>query len=112
MSRFLRAVNTLADETGLPLFLMMRQDATPRPMLPGTDKIAIECAKEGRRATVRRALRKLSFSRRYLEAVAEPGAARWSASGSPGDVVSAAHREWALKRLAQKKGAQELGHPG
>lgn len=111
MSRFLRAVNTLANETGLPLFLMMREDGKPRPMLPGTDKIAIECAKEGQRAMVRRALRKLAHSRRYLEAVAEPGAVRWSASGSPADVVSDAHREWAVKRLAEKQAAQEMAHP-
>lgn len=103
MSRFKQAMKALA-ETGKPIFVQMNATGCALPMVRGIDVPAMFGARgaKGRRQ-IAKALATLGCSRRYLAAVAAEGAMRHDINGNAVELVSDAHRAWAVTESARIK---------
>lgn len=109
MGRFDRAIRILAP-TGHRLFVRMAETAQAMPMALHVRTDVCGAIELGQRTRIGSALWRLTHSRRYLRACAEPGAMRHDLDGWPVQPVSAKHQEWARAELARRDAAAQ--HPG
>jgi sRNA-binding protein len=84
--------------------------SSPKPLMLGAGKVVLaEAAAQGwsvsKRKAIRSALRSWTGARRYLEALAAPGATRFGLDGQPVAPVDDDHRAEALRRLEVRKAA-------
>jgi len=107
-SRFNSTVPLLAELTGLPLFIHMRDEGRAFPMALKIDKEVASHAPEGQRRNVRRALARLALSQRYLRALAAPDAVRLDLDGNPAGLVHESARVWAQRLLDQRMPRKRL----
>lgn len=103
MSNWERAIPVLAEMTGLPVFIRMRDEGVVLPVSVGLHRHALAQVPQGvSKKPLRTAFQKMARSKRYLEKCLEPGAMRHGADGLPLAPVSEAQRAWARMVLEKK----------
>jgi sRNA-binding protein len=103
MSNWDRAIPVLAEMTGLPVFVRMRDEGVVLPVSVGLHRHALAQVAPGTsKRAVRTAFQKMARSRRYLAACVADGAMRHGADGMPLAPVSEGQRSWARMILAKK----------
>lgn len=101
MSRFAIALPVLIEASDkAPLFMRMLLTGEAWPMQTGIGAILTRGKTKPRRQEISRALATLCRSKRYLEAVAAPGAQRYDLNGEAVAPVTVTHQLFAIQKRA------------